>query len=386
MADEAHSAADAAAAPGTAPGEAARRGPPGLAGHGVVIAVVVAAAMLGGLGLLAYRTSTSVRDDLARLEERVATTLARQRELQAAMDAARAQADAVRREVDEKAAEQERRLQAQRQTLSQQQLRLDEAQEHARQQAADLHESVATLHRRFGRDGARWMAAEAEYLMQVAQQRLALARDPVTAVEALRLADRRLQETGDPGWIGVRELLAEETAALLAVRVPDVPGLAAELAGLGEQAAALKPRSPVPTPTPPASEAGRGDGAWRRVLEDGWNGFRSLVVVRRHDQLAPAILSPDQAHFLGQSLRVHVETARLALLRGDVSTYRGSLAAARQLLGAYFDPSDQAVAALSTGFERLQGIEIRPPLPDVSGSLRALRARERQTAELQERR
>ena len=352
----------------------------------LVIGAVAIVAALAGLGLAAYRTGTAMRAELAQLDGRIARTLAQQRELQTAMDSARTQADAMRREVDQRVAEQERGLQSHRQTLAQQQIRLDEERERARQQAADLNESVAALYRRFGRDGARWMVAEVEYLMQVAGQRLALARDPQTALEALRLADRRLQETGDPGWMGVRELLAEEIAALSALRLPDVPTLAAELAGLAGQVSALAPRSaiaatPAAEPTPPAA----GDGAWRRVLRDGWEGFRSLVVVRRHDGPVPTFLPPDEAYSIGQTLQLQIETARLALLRGDAQSYRGSLEAARQLLAARYDPTDSSVAATVAGLERLAAIDLRPALPDLSRSLRALRARDRQIAELQER-
>lgn len=352
----------------------------------LIFGAVAIAVALGGLGFAAYRTGTAMRTELAQLDGRIARTLAQHRELQAAMDSARAQAETVRREVDQKIAEQERGLQSHRQTLAQQQIRLDEERERARQQAADLNESVAALSRRFGRDGSRWMVAEVEYLMQVAGQRLGLAQDPLTALEALRLADRRLQETGDPGWMGVREMLAEEIAALSALHLPDVPALAAELTGLAVQVAALGPRSAISaTPTAEPTAPSAADGAWRRVLRDGWEGFRSLVVVRRHDGPVPTFLPPDQAYFIGQTLRLQIETARLALLRGDAQSYRGSLDAARQLLATYFDPTDTAVAAASAGLERLAAIDLRPALPDISRSLRALRARDRQIAELQER-
>jgi uroporphyrin-3 C-methyltransferase len=121
------------------------------------------------------------------------------------------------------------------------------------------------------------------------------------------------------------------------------------------------------------------------VLRDGWEGFRSLVVVRRHDGPVPTFLPPDEAYSIGQTLQLQIETARLALLRGDAQSYRGSLEAARQLLAARYDPTDSSVAAAVAGLERLAAIDLRPALPDLSRSLRALRARDRQIAELQER-
>ena len=109
------------------------------------------------------------------------------------------------------------------------------------------------------------------------------------------------------------------------------------------------------------------------------------MMVARPDTPPAAMLPPDQAYFLGQTLRLQIETARLALLRADPASYRGSLDAARQLLATYFDPADPPAAAVSAALERLAGVDLRPPVPDVTRSLRALRARDRQMAELQDR-
>jgi uroporphyrin-3 C-methyltransferase len=264
--------------------------------------------------------------------------------------------------------------------MARQQLGIETERERLRQKAADLTESVAAVHRRLGRDATGWIVAEAEYLMQVAAQRLTLFRDPVAAAEALGLAERRLVETGDPGWSTVRELLAEEIAALSALKLPDVAALAAELWGLGEQAAALRTPAAGPMGLPRAALADEGEeSAWRKVLRDGWEGFRSLVVIRRHDQPVAALLPPEQGVYLTHHLRLEIDAARLALLRADPAVYRASLANAASLLATWFDPADPAVASLAQSLGRLGSVDVRPALPDITPSLRALRAREQRT-------
>jgi uroporphyrin-3 C-methyltransferase len=335
-------------------------------------------------GAVAYRQGLQALEGLQRADQRIADTAHRQVQLQAEIDAVRGGLDAQRREVEAQAvavAAQQREAQAQQQAMARQQLGIETERERLRQKAADLTESVAAVHRRLGRDATGWMVAEADYLMQVAAQRLTLFRDPVAAAEALRLADRRLVETGDPGWSSARELLAEEIAALSALKMPDVAALAAELWGLGEQAAAL--RTPVAgrvAPTGAAPADGGDESAWRKVLRDGWEGFRSLVVIRRHDQPVAALLPPEQGIYLTHHLRLEIEAARLALLRADPALYRASLANAAGLLATWFDPADPAVASLAHALGRLGALDVRPALPDVSGSLRALRAREQRTA------
>ncbi|MCU0971505.1 MAG: uroporphyrinogen-III C-methyltransferase [Gammaproteobacteria bacterium] len=331
-------------------------------------------------GAAAYRQGLQSLEGLQRADQRIAETAERQQQLQAEIDAVRSALDAQRRELDAQAvavAAQQREAQAQQQVLARQQLGVETERERLRQKAADLTESVAAVHRRLGRDATGWMAAEADYLMQVAAQRLTVFRDPAAAAEALRLADRRLLETGDPGWSSVRELLAEEIAALSALRPPDVAALAAELWLLGEQAAAL--RTPVAGRAASSGTALADEGdesAWRRVLRDGWEGFRSLVVIRRHDQPVAALLPPEQSVYLTHHLRLEIEAARLALLRADPALYRASLANAASLLATWFDPADPAVASLAQSLGRLGSVDVRPALPDITPALRALRARE----------
>lgn len=347
-------------------------------------ALVAGSVVLLVAGAVAYRQGLQALEGLQRADQRIAETTQRQQQLQAEVDAVRQALEAQRREVEAQAvaqAAQQREAQALQQAMARQQLGIETERERLRQKAADLTESVAAVHRRLGRDATGWMVAEGDYLMQIAAQRLTLFRDPVAAAEALRLADRRLQETGDPGWSSVRELLAEEIAALSALRLPDVAGLAAELWGLGEQAAALRTPVAGASALPRTALAEEADEtAWRKVLRDGWEGFRSLIVIRRHDQPVAALLPPEQGVYITHHLRLEIEAARLGLLRADAALYRASLANAAGLLAAWFDPSDPAVAALAQALGQLGAVDVRPALPDVSRSLRALRAREQRAA------
>lgn len=343
-------------------------------------ALVSGSAVLLVAGAAAYRQGMQSLEGLQRADQRIAETAQRQQQLQAEIDAVRNALDAQRREVEAQAvavAAQQREAQAQQQVMARQQLGIETERERLRQKAADLTESVAAVHRRLGRDATGWMVAEAEYLMQVAAQRLTLFRDPVAAAEALRLAERRLVETGDPGWSTALELLADEIAALSVLKLPDVAALATELWGLGEQAAALRTPAAGPMALPRAALAGEGEeSAWRKVLRDGWEGFRSLVVIRRHNQPVAALLPPEQGVYLTHHLRLEIEAARLALLRADPALYRASLANAASLLATWFDPADPAVASLAQSLGRLGSVDVRPALPDITPSLRALRARE----------
>lgn len=269
--------------------------------------------------------------------------------------------------------DQQERFKQQTERLADEKVLLDERE-------AELRGLVADLHRRVGRTSSGWMVAEAEYLIRLANHRLQLARDVGAASTALKLADQRLQATADPGWGGVREQLAHDQAALASLKLPDITGLSARLGALAGQTAQLHldkgtlggARGALPTPVMDRPEQER---SWRTLLDDIWTSLKESVRLRRNDEPVQAMLPPEQQYFLVQNLRLQIEAARLALLRGEPALYRASLETAQHWLEQHFDLEDGPARALRAGLSDLGAIDIRPELPDISGSLRAMAAR-----------
>jgi len=104
-----------------------------------------------------------------------------------------------------------------------------------------------------------------------------------------------------------------------------------------------------------------------------WSSVSELFRVREHDKAVGPMLPPERVWFLKENMRLQLAAARLALLRGDREAYRQALVTATRWLREWFDSSDQAVAAMTTGLEELAAVNIRPQLPDISESLRVLR-------------
>jgi uroporphyrin-3 C-methyltransferase len=232
-------------------------------------------------------------------------------------------------------------------------------------QAADLE---AAQHRAAGAPEP-W---DVEGLLRIANDRLFLAHDPRTALEALRRADERLSAVDDPAYAETRRRLAHDIATLEAVPKPDVAGAAFELATLESRLEALAPdrvrAAPAATPVPAEGEA----SGWRAVLRRWWHSIRSLVVIRRTQ--APPLLAPEQRVFLLQNLRLKLEAARLALLARDDANYHISLQAAKDWIVRYYDTEDPAASGMVDRLAELDRLDIRPQTPDISGSLEALRA------------
>lgn len=249
----------------------------------------------------------------------------------------------------------------------------------ARQGQEAVQRAVDALQAAERRGREDWVIAEAGHLMRIANDTLHLQRDVDTAIAALMAADVRLRDLGDPAFHAVREPLAREIAALRAVAVPDVAGLTLVLGSLAERVEQIPlamqfhgGRGQIPAaaevahPAPDAMD-------WRAFLRNVWDDLKSLVVIRRSKEPVGAMLPPDQEYFLRQNLRLKLEAAQLAALRRNEAAYGNSLQTAREWLNAYFDKGAGAVTAMLTEIDRLEQARLNPPLPDISGSLRALR-------------
>jgi len=270
-------------------------------------------------------------------------------------------------------------LAAQKVTFEEQQQRFEAENKRLQQREAELQTTLEDVQRSIGRTGSQWMAAEAEYLIRVANHRLRLERDEKTALSALQAADGRLKATGDPLWTEVREALASEMSALLALVKLDTIGKAATLSSMVKQVDKLRlidakaPEIHVKTKTSEPLELDDVIAKAKELLAQGWLGFKSLVIVRRHDAPVTAMMPPEHRYFIYQNLRMQLEAARFAILRADAELYKSSLTTVSEWMDEFVVKDDPAAQAISEELEGLLKANIRPELPDISGSLRLLR-------------
>ncbi|MCU7905242.1 MAG: uroporphyrinogen-III C-methyltransferase [Candidatus Thiodiazotropha sp. (ex Epidulcina cf. delphinae)] len=259
---------------------------------------------------------------------------------------------------------------------------LMEEQEASRQRGTRFYRSLAEIQTRLGGREGEWRVAEAEYLMRVANHRLTLTGDHATALDALKAADERLNVSGDPGWAEVRERLAEEITGLTALPEIDTVGISAELTALADRVDRLPLRDEgvvqIPTrkdDTDTTASVEHQGFNLERLLDDLWQGFKSMMVIRHHDRPVSAMLPPEQHYFLMQNLRFKLETAKAALMGRNQPIYRENLHAAAEWVEGYFEVADPGVSGFRDQLLELAGRRIAPVLPDISASLRVLQAR-----------
>lgn len=368
--------------------ERPEREPPRRAGRGLAaLALLVALAAAGAAGWNAWQarqsagtgSDTSQRlaamaDRLARIEDRLGNL---SRDLDAAGERARS--------ADETAVE-----------AASSARRAGEQADQARQSASDLAEEVASLQatlneqdqrladlgQRLDGDGGpspdlALALAQAEYLVRTAYDIAQLERDPARAARALSMAGDRLRGLQAPGLTRAREALAGELEALRGVPAVDRQGLAARLAGLADRVpelplrAGLGPASAQREPGRESEEPPVGDRGWWQATRDFMGEY---FTVRRTDESGTALPAPGTLSLMRDVLRLALEQARLALLRGDAALYRQSLERADGLLAAYFAADAAAVRSARESVAALQDATVRAPLPELGEGLEALRA------------
>lgn len=333
------------------------------AGNGVAwIAFLLAIIAVAAAGYTSWHNWQSARDTsdsdaLARLESRLTTSTqslgdleARVTDLDGPDPAVEAELDSIRRELDERV-----------RMLSSLPTRM-----------STLESSVASL--AGVSDGARdaWVIAESEYYLQIANAQLQLANNPHLASLALKTADERLVQLANPSLTGVRRAIADELAALEVMERPDIEGATLTLASLARVVDSLPLASGAEAEEgsgevdPELSGAGR---AWVSVK----NAMSGLVKVTPPERAKLVQLSPDAEFFLRNNIALQLQSARLALLRGEQAIFEQTLDDTSTLLGDYFDTGSASVSGALATIAEIRGSVFTTAAPDISESLRLLR-------------
>jgi len=226
-------------------------------------------------------------------------------------------------------------------------------------------------------DHSDWQLAEAENLMQLANQRLLLGGDIKAALEQLMAADAIIRKIDDSALLPTRAALAKDIAALKAVEVVDVEGTYLTIAAVADQAEQLHLVKSMDMNEAPAAPAGVDDG-WSERLQSGLRAalakLDQLVQIRRRDEPYKPLLAPQYEAALRQNLKLMFEQAQMALLSGNQKLYEHSLSKARDWLTTYFTVDEHATQAVATAIDELKARRITMALPDIAESRRELKA------------
>lgn len=239
-----------------------------------------------------------------------------------------------------------------------------------------LDESIQHIQRQLGKTRGDWLLADAEYLLSVANERLHLIGDVNTTRAALEAADQRLRESGDVGVIKVREQIAQEITALRNVSVADIVGIYAKLQGLEILADKLNLLLPYSgkslATTPEIHDHADKTEEGHDLLQSAMDHLEGVVTIRHTDQPVKAILTPEQAQFIHEQLRVKLEMVKVALVERNEAIYQASLSDAKSWLEEHFAKNEDS-RTLAEELTVLTAVKIHSQFPDISHSFKMLR-------------
>ena len=275
-------------------------------------------------------------------------------------------------------------ISAQQEDLTNSQVRMDEA-------LARALEAVAKNQLDEGQVLPQWQLAEAEYLLRLANQRLAMEQASASAIALLKAADIIIRDSEQVGTYGIRRAIAGDLAALSLVPSVDVEGVYAGLAalsGLASQLTFLPPRSDALTTqnlpqtslvlsaVPAAIEAGHWtQPIWQGVKTLGssvWGELKQLVKVQSRTQEDQQLLTPAAELLVRMRIEMALSQTQVALLRRQQTIYDQSLVGVKQLLAQYYRSSDPVAQTMVAQIDTLDKVKVLVNMPNISGSLIAL--------------
>jgi len=232
--------------------------------------------------------------------------------------------------------------------------------------------ALEALYQELARGRDEWVLAEIEQILAIAAQQLQLAGNVQAALLALQTADARLARSGRAQFAPLRKALARDIERLKTTPNLDIAGIAARL----DQVIAAVDSMPLAQearPQPLAPAARQQDGFWARLGTELMSELKQLVRVENIERQETALLSPSQAFFLRENLKLRLLNARLALLARDEATFRNDLRTALGWIERYFDARARATATAGASLKQIGSAGISVALPGIGESLAAVR-------------
>ncbi|TRW91318.1 uroporphyrinogen-III C-methyltransferase [Candidatus Methylobacter oryzae] len=238
----------------------------------------------------------------------------------------------------------------------------------------ELNTAITQVQRQLGKTRGDWLIADAEYLLSIANQRLYLMGDVNTTREALEAADQRLRESGDAGAFKVREQIAKDITAIRNVAVADIVGMYASIQSLQDQVDSLTLLLPYTgkTLTPPRQAPEPANKEDQTLLDSALGQLEGVVTLRHTEHPIKEILTPEEAQFIREQLRVKLEMVKIALVQQNERLYQSGLADAKKWTEQNFAKNAETGNFIGE-LDKFSAIKIRSHFPDISMSLKMLR-------------
>ncbi len=260
--------------------------------------------------------------------------------------------------------------------------------------------ALEQLYQDLSKNRDEWALAEIEQVLATASQQLQLAGNVQGALIALQNADSRLAKSEKAQFILVRRAIAKDIERLKALPILDLTGVVLRLdtaiqsvdtAPLwsDEKAPteAIAPKAPLRVlPNLNKSKSGQAQGKeaeytlseklqdrWQSFSAEMWTELKQLVRVRSVKTPDALFVSPTQAYFVKENLKLRLLNARLALLSRNENVFQNDIKSAQDIIEKYFDERSKQTVALQSMLTQIQNNKLSIEMPALTESLNSIR-------------
>jgi uroporphyrin-3 C-methyltransferase len=241
-------------------------------------------------------------------------------------------------------------------------------------QRTQLEELMQSLSR--SRDET--LVVDIESALRFAQQQAQMTGSTEPLLAALQSAQKRVQRSAQPRLSPVSRALETDLERLKNLPAFDIPGLMTKL-----DEGVLLVEGLALANTPPATQSQIRQQAealgqqtpptwWMNGLTRMADEIKGLVRVSRIDAPEAALLSPEQAFFLRENLKLKLLNARLGLLSRQKEGVRNDLGAAAVLVRRYAEAQSRRTSQLLQLLDQTSEQVRTAELPRIEASLTAL--------------
>jgi len=241
-------------------------------------------------------------------------------------------------------------------------------------QRTQLEELMQSLSR--SRDET--LVVDIESALRIAQQQAQMTGSTEPLLAALQSAQKRVQRAAQPRLTPVARALEKDLERLKSLPTFDIPGLMTKLdegvalvEGLALANGARASQSQIREQAVASGEQ-TPPTWWMNALTRMLDEVKGLVRFSRIDAPEAALLSPEQAFFLRENLKLKLLNARLGLLARQKEGVRNDLGAAAVLVRRYAEPQSRRTAQLLQLLEQTSEQVRTAELPRSEASLTAL--------------
>jgi uroporphyrin-3 C-methyltransferase len=259
--------------------------------------------------------------------------------------------------------------------------------------------ALEQLYQDLSKNRDEWALAEIEQVLATASQQLQLAGNVQGALIALQNSDARLAKAEKTQFIVVRRAIAKDIEKLKDLPQIDLTGLVLRLDSVIAQVDNIplwSDEKPPVVATPPKAPLrvlprseknknekndGAGENTFTAQLQDRWQSFSSemwtemkqLVRIRNVESPEALLLSPTQAYFAKENLKLRLLNARLALLSRNEGAFRSDMISAQDLITKYFDVRSKQAQTAQALLKQIQSNNLSIEMPALTESLNSVR-------------